>query len=609
MADDGRDNFTLYPGGPDLPFNTPSWLGGDDEPRRVADNLRRPNQEMVDQWTEQASRFPYRPSLPVGLSVTGNGVMMMTTPPDRNMAQDANTASTSAVDTTGRNGAYAAYFAELEGEIDNARISRYFGDLSSGYGSAYDTETGQPQYNPANYEAYLNESLLETTDQAALDLTNTEDDLILNIVGGGGGIRGMYDRAIQLSFDDPEAFTVFQMQLVQHGFMSGQPNFGEMDDATAAALQSMIDGKIKVGDDLDFTSYLARARTTYFDRTFEEGFGDLEAADAETAASLRSLREQIDNMDITVNLSHPEEVKRLVQQQAMNTMGRRLSDEEMSGIVDGVHEEERAEFYRSNPAFQQYNELVRQWEDAVTNVEERRASVLGGQDGSDLDEFMNAIMHQESGGQVDAVNPHSGAFGLYQFMPGTWSDVTRNAGLDPNDKSEENQTAAARYLMASYFRQFGNWRDVAIAWYAGPGGVKYSNNALSRGQADNHPSINQYADEIVARMDGTFDSNVDLNEAVDLDLTGLTPQLIQAYLDGKYTPINEVDVEGGQGLSDLDGELSATLSGSGPNITENTGFDIQSYLESAVNEGGGVEVDAYNYATRAMQFYDLLGRR
>lgn len=44
----------------------------------------------------------------------------------------------------------------------------------------------------------------------------------------------------------------------------------------------------------------------------------------------------------------------------------------------------------------------------------------------------DAIRQQESGGDYDAVNPDSGAFGAYQFMPSTWADVAGRHGLGSN---------------------------------------------------------------------------------------------------------------------------------------------------------------------------------
>lgn len=120
-----------------------------------------------------------------------------------------------------------------------------------------------------------------------------------------------------------------------------------------------------------------------------------------------------------------------------------------------------------------------------------------------LEAFMTAIISQESGGNSTARNPDSGAYGLFQFMPATYRNAAKLAGVSAAwPPSEENQRAAARALMTSYFNRFGNWRDVAISWYGGPGAVSYSTNALNRRQGGGkYPSINDYADKIIGRMD------------------------------------------------------------------------------------------------------------
>ena len=97
-----------------------------------------------------------------------------------------------------------------------------------------------------------------------------------------------------------------------------------------------------------------------------------------------------------------------------------------------------------------------------------------------LGAFMAAIRKKESGGNYNAVNPDSGARGAYQFMRSTFRGAAREAGLNPDDWSSENQDAVARHLMTKYYKQTGSWRKVAQFWYAGPGSASYSQRALSR---------------------------------------------------------------------------------------------------------------------------------
>ena len=86
---------------------------------------------------------------------------------------------------------------------------------------------------------------------------------------------------------------------------------------------------------------------------------------------------------------------------------------------------------------------------------------------SALDRFMAAIRAHESGGNYTIVNS-IGAAGAYQFMPSTWNYYGGYATA--SDAPPEVQDEKARQMMLNYYNQYGNWGDVAAAWYAGPGG-------------------------------------------------------------------------------------------------------------------------------------------
>jgi len=121
-----------------------------------------------------------------------------------------------------------------------------------------------------------------------------------------------------------------------------------------------------------------------------------------------------------------------------------------------------------------------------------------------VDAFMRAIMGQESGGDYDLINSDSGASGAFQIMPENWPYWAEAAGLGSGaPMTPENQNYVARYKMLEYYRKFGNWRDVAIAWYGGEGAVSYSEEEKSRVQSwdgTEYPSINEYADSVMRRM-------------------------------------------------------------------------------------------------------------
>lgn len=93
-------------------------------------------------------------------------------------------------------------------------------------------------------------------------------------------------------------------------------------------------------------------------------------------------------------------------------------------------------------------------------------TTTGGPDG--IDDFMAKIRSVESSNNYGAVNSDSGANGAYQFMDTTWNGYGgySRAADAPASVQDEH----ARQLMQTYYHQFGNWDDVAAAWYAGPAG-------------------------------------------------------------------------------------------------------------------------------------------
>lgn len=121
--------------------------------------------------------------------------------------------------------------------------------------------------------------------------------------------------------------------------------------------------------------------------------------------------------------------------------------------------------------------------------------------------FINAIGGQESGGDYGAVNGRTGASGKYQIMPENWSAWAEEAGIGADaEMTPENQEIVARYKLGEYYDKYGA-RGAAIAWYAGEGALDYSEEALNRKQGNgDEPSINEYADSVLARMGNVADN-------------------------------------------------------------------------------------------------------
>lgn len=158
---------------------------------------------------------------------------------------------------------------------------------------------------------------------------------------------------------------------------------------------------------------------------------------------------------------------------------------------------------------------------------------------SEKEAFINAIGGQESGGNYDAVNGRTGAAGKYQIMPDNWPQWAEEAGLSRDaEMTPENQEIVARFKLGQYYDKYGA-RGAAIAWYAGEGALEYSDDALNRKQGNgDEPSINEYADSILARMGeagNTNSSSPDYNAARDY----LRSQLEEMEAGEEYNSIDD----------------------------------------------------------------------
>lgn len=149
-------------------------------------------------------------------------------------------------------------------------------------------------------------------------------------------------------------------------------------------------------------------------------------------------------------------------------------------------------------------------EDGGTIEEAPEATVSG------KEAFINAIAGQESGGNYNAENGDTGAYGKYQIMPSNWPSWAEEAGIGADaPRIPENQEIVARFKLGQYYDKYGA-RGAAIAWYGGEGALNYSEEALNRKQGDNgeYPSINEYADEVLGRMGNVADS-VRIDDTID----------------------------------------------------------------------------------------------
>lgn len=125
-----------------------------------------------------------------------------------------------------------------------------------------------------------------------------------------------------------------------------------------------------------------------------------------------------------------------------------------------------------------------------------------------------AVMGQESGGDVGAVNARTGAYGLFQILPDNWPEWSAQAGIPGADMSDpEAQKKVAAFKLGEYAQKYGV-EGAFVAWYAGPAnGQRWKDGApdaidgngnhyswdAPQGNGD-EPSIRQYMQEVKARL-------------------------------------------------------------------------------------------------------------
>ena len=207
---------------------------------------------------------------------------------------------------------------------------------------------------------------------------------------------------------------------------------------------------------------------------------------------------------------------------------------EMGKMVDAAIEKV-GKFGRALLALKE-GDFKKAWQ--IIKGEDSKHGGTGGKFGASkkaVDAAMLAISGQESGGNYDSVNTDSGASGAFQIMPENWPSWAENAGIGADaPMTQENQNIVARHKMLEYYNQFGNWRDVAIAWYGGPGAVDYSEavkNAPQYYNGNEYPSINEYADSVVERMKkiitdwGGLEEEHSTSTPADSSANGTTPEV------------------------------------------------------------------------------------
>ena len=164
---------------------------------------------------------------------------------------------------------------------------------------------------------------------------------------------------------------------------------------------------------------------------------------------------------------------------------------------------------------------------------------VGGGSINTIDGLMAAIGGQESGGNYDAQNGRTGAYGKYQIMPGNWPSWSEEAGLGSNaERTPENQEKVARFKLNQYLQQYGA-EGAMVAWYSGPANAErwvrgettdvYGRSWDAKNGNGDEPSIREYVQQVSSRggkggvSTDTLDSGIN---ASGVKIEGTRPETI-----------------------------------------------------------------------------------
>lgn len=276
-----------------------------------------------------------------------------------------------------------------------------------------------------------------------------------------------------LSSMTPDYLTQLQLQMWEAGLFSedNRPQWGRADVATREAFRNLfIEASLQ--PDKNIAAILA-------DMGLNRRESNPPPAGSPGAGGL-----VLPNFEPVV--ANEEETRQNIDKIAQETLGRFLPPEQRDALVGRLREREVS--------------LQRTQYDRDVAQARMQSPGEGVPAANDIDAFLGALGAQESGGDYGDINRGTGASGRYQIMPANWPEWSRRAGLPPGSRqTPENQEIVARQIVSDYYAQFGNWRDVAVAWYAGPGNVasRYSTRPQRGG-----PSINTYANSVMGRMAG-----------------------------------------------------------------------------------------------------------
>lgn len=196
-------------------------------------------------------------------------------------------------------------------------------------------------------------------------------------------------------------------------------------------------------------------------------------------------------------------------QKVLDEYGHFLTPNQRANITKGLNasKELMDGLNTVNSLFAQYGDNVEAAMKAIDGMN------LGSGNITSKEDFFNAVGAQESGGNYNASNSRTGAFGKYQIMPENWPSWAKEAGLQEGAaQTPENQEKVAKYKLGQYYDKYGA-QGALVAWYAGEQNAKrwvdgekdaigdngehYSWDA-KQGNGD-EPSIREYVNSALAQ--------------------------------------------------------------------------------------------------------------
>ena len=199
-------------------------------------------------------------------------------------------------------------------------------------------------------------------------------------------------------------------------------------------------------------------------------------------------------------------------QKILDTYGHFLTPAQRANIGKGLRAsaELKNELNTVNSLFAQYGDDLDAAMKAIDSMNFGDA-VMG------KDDFFSKVAAQESGGNYNASNSRTKAFGKYQILPSNWPSWSREAGLPEGaEQTPENQEKVAKYKLGQYFDKYGA-EGALVAWYSGEQNAKrwvdgekdaigengqhYSWDA-KQGNGD-EPSIREYVNSALSQKSDT----------------------------------------------------------------------------------------------------------